>query len=203
MTTRGFDQMPSATIARSSGALAAAVIAALGAILSGCSSEPGGKTTDAPLTACTGGVLEADLEASPLSGPGVDPETGKLRPPPEGSSYAVSATYGVPRSGDAVMQRYVQIFGAVQAELASQPGLLAIQLGQSSSCGSGRTLAVWASTDAMYEFVMGPAHLAAIDAADELLEPTYVVTHWETAETDGITLADSVRRIQALDAPAP
>ncbi|WP_437293067.1 antibiotic biosynthesis monooxygenase family protein [Sorangium sp. So ce426] len=206
MTTRGFDQIPGATIARSSGALAAAVIAALGAILSGCSSDSGGKTTDAPLPElpeCTGGVLEADLEADPLSGPGVDPETGKLRPPPEGSSYAVSATYGVPRPGDAVMQRYVQIFGAIQAELASQPGLLAIQLGQSPSCGSGRTLAVWASTDAMYEFVMGPAHLAAVNAADELLEPTYVVTHWETAETDGITLADSVSRIRALDARAP
>ncbi|WP_437902546.1 hypothetical protein WME95_28605 [Sorangium sp. So ce327] len=203
MTTRGFDQMPSATIARSSGALAAAVIAALGAILSGCSSDSGGKTTDPPLPECTGGVLEADLEAEPLSGPGVDPETGKLRPPPEGSSYTVSATYGVPRPGDAVMERYVPIFGAIQAQLASQPGLLALQLGQSPSCGSGRTLAVWASTDAMYEFVMSPAHLAGIDAANELLEPTYVVTHWETAEADGITLADSVRRIRALDAPAP
>lgn len=205
MTTRGIDQMLSATNDRSllGRALAAAVIAALGAILSGCSSDSDGKTTDAPLAECTGGVLEADLEADTLSGPGVDPETGKLRPPPEGSSYAVSATYGVPRRGEGVMERYVQIFGAVQADLASQPGLLAIQLGQSPSCGSGRTLAVWASTDAMYEFVMGPAHLAAIDAADELLEPNYVVTHWETAETDGITLADSVRRIRALDARAP
>ncbi|WP_437979947.1 antibiotic biosynthesis monooxygenase family protein [Sorangium sp. So ce117] len=203
MTTRGFDQMPSATIARSSGALAAAVIAALGAILSGCSSDSGGKTTDTPLPECTGGVLEADLEAEPLSGPGVDPETGKLRPPPEGSSYTVSATYGVPRPGDAVMERYVPIFGAIQAQLASQPGLLALQLGTSPSCGSGRTLAVWASTDAMYEFVMSPAHLAGIDAANELLEPTYVVTHWETAEADGITLADSVRRIREIEAPAP
>jgi heme-degrading monooxygenase HmoA len=203
MMTRRFHRMSSATIELSSRALAASVLAALGVTLSACNSDSGTKTPDAPPAECAGGVLEADLEADPLSGPGIDPDTGKLRPPPEGSSYAVSATYGVPRRGDeAVMERYLQIFGAIQAQLASQPGLVAIQLGQSPSCGSGRTLAVWASPDAMYDFVMSPAHLAAIDEVNELLEPTYVVTHWETAETDGITLADSVRRIQALGDPA-
>ncbi|WP_438037825.1 antibiotic biosynthesis monooxygenase family protein [Sorangium sp. So ce128] len=202
MTTCGFDQMPSATIERSSRVLAA-VIAALGAMTAGCGSDSGAKAADAPLPECTGGVLEADLEMDTLSGPGVDPATGKLRPPPEGSSYAVSATYGVTRPGDAVMERYVPIFEAIHAQLASQPGLLAIQLGGSPSCGSGRTLAVWASTEAMYEFVMSPAHLAGVDAADELLEPGYVVTHWETAEIEGITVEDSVRRIKALAAAAP
>ncbi|AUX34546.1 MULTISPECIES: antibiotic biosynthesis monooxygenase [Sorangium] len=189
------------TLDRSSRALAAAVLAAL---LSGCGSDTGATPSDAPSDAppagCTGGVLEADLEADPLSGPGVEPATGALLPPPEGSSYTVSATYGMPRPGEAVMEKYVQYFGAIQAQLASQPGLVAIQLAQSPSCGSGRTLAVWSSTEAMYEFVMSPAHLAAMDAVNELLLPNYAVTHWEAAGPDDVTMAEGALHIQATDA---
>ncbi|XXX72859.1 antibiotic biosynthesis monooxygenase [Sorangium sp. So ce134] len=192
-TTRTLNE----TLARPSRAFAAAVLAALAALLPGCGSDAGTAPPGASPDACTGGVLEADLEADQLSGPGVDPATGKLAPPPEGSSYTVSATYGIPRPGDAVMEKYVQYFGAVQQQLASQPGLVAIQLAQSPSCGSGRTLAVWSSTEAMYEFVMSPAHLAAMDAVNELVQPNYAVTHWETATADEVTMEEGVRRIQA------
>ncbi|WP_437573762.1 antibiotic biosynthesis monooxygenase family protein [Sorangium sp. So ce887] len=198
MTTRTLNE----TIERSSRAFAAAALAALGVMLPGCGNDSSATPPDSPPAECTGGVLEADLQAEPLSGPGVDPATGELLPPPEGSSYTVSATFGVPRPGDAVREKYVQYFGAIQAQLASQPGLLAIQLGQSPSCGSGRTLAVWSSTEAMYEFVMSPAHLAAMDAVNELLEPNYVVTHWEAASADEVTLEEGVRRIQASEARA-
>ncbi|WP_437806967.1 antibiotic biosynthesis monooxygenase family protein [Sorangium sp. So ce1078] len=198
MTTRTLNE----TLASSSRAFAAAVLAALGVILPGCADDAGATPPDAPPAECTGGVLEADLQAEPLSGPGVDPATGKLRPPPEGSSYTVSATYGIPRPGDAVMEKYVQYFGAIQAQLASQPGLLALQLGQAPSCGSGRTLAVWSSAEAMYEFVMSDAHLAAMDAVNELVQPNYAVTHWETASADEMTLEEGVRRIQASEARA-
>ncbi|WP_437313456.1 antibiotic biosynthesis monooxygenase family protein [Sorangium sp. So ce385] len=198
-TTRTLNE----THQRPSRALAAAVLAAL---LVGCGSDTGAKPSDAPSDAppagCTGGVLEADLEADPLSGPGVDPATGELQPPPEGSSYTVSATYGIPRPGDAVMEKYVQYFGAIQAQLASQPGLVAIQLAQSPSCGSGRTLAVWSSAEAMYEFVMSPAHLAAMDAVNELVQPNYAVTHWEAAGTDEVTMEEGARHMHESDARA-
>ncbi|WP_437618650.1 antibiotic biosynthesis monooxygenase family protein [Sorangium sp. So ce1151] len=195
MKTRGLNE----TIELSSRAIAAVIVATLGVILSGCGSDSGGTTPQTSDPECTGGALEADLQAAPLSGPGVDPETGKLRPPPEGSSYTISATFGVPLSGDAAREKYMQYFGAIQAQLASQPGLVAIQLAQSESCGSGRTLAVWASTDEMYAFVMSPAHVAAMDAVSELIEPNYVVTHWEAASTDEITQEEAVRRIKASE----
>ncbi|WP_438003701.1 hypothetical protein WME89_33205 [Sorangium sp. So ce321] len=191
------------TIELSSRAIAAAIVAALGVILSGCGSDSGGTAPQTSDPECTGGALEADLQAAPLSGPGVDPETGKLRPPPEGSSYTISATYGVPLPGDAAREKYMQYFGAIQAQLASQPGLVAIQLAQSPSCGSGRTLAVWASTDEMYAFVMSPAHVAAVDAVNELIEPNYAVTHWEAASTDEITQEEAARRIKASEPAAP
>ncbi|WP_437730434.1 antibiotic biosynthesis monooxygenase family protein [Sorangium sp. So ce1335] len=195
MTKRTLNPSSSAMNERSSGAIAGAVLAALGVILSGCGSDTGTATPQDAAPECTGGVLEADLQAEPLSGPGVDPATGKVRPPPEGASYTISSTYGIPRPGDAVMERYVQMFGAIQAQLASQPGLVAMQLAQSSSCGSGRTLAVWESTEAMYAFVMSPAHLAAMDAVDELVQPNYAVTHWETTSADEVTMAQGARRM--------
>ncbi len=198
MTTRTLNE----TLERSSRAFAAAALAALGAMLPGCGNDSTATPPDSPAAECTGGVLEVDLQAEPLSGPGVDPATGKLQPPPEGSSYTVSATYGIPRPGDAAMEKYVQYFGAVQAQLASQPGLLALQLGQSPSCGSGRTLAVWSSPEAMVEFVMSPAHLAAMDAVNELVEPNYAVTHWETTKIDEVTVEEGVRRIRASQAAA-
>ncbi|WP_438022482.1 antibiotic biosynthesis monooxygenase family protein [Sorangium sp. So ce233] len=203
MTTRTLNPASTATIERSSRAIAAALLAALGVTLAACGSDSGAATPGPSAPECTGGVLEADLQAEPLSGPGVDPATGKLRPAPEGSSYTISSTYGVPRPGDAVMERYGQMFGAIQAQLASQRGLVAMQLAQSPSCGSGRTLAVWESTEAMYEFVMSPAHLAAMDAVDELVEPNYAITHWETARDDEMTLEEGVRRIKASEAPTP
>ncbi|WP_437774781.1 antibiotic biosynthesis monooxygenase family protein [Sorangium sp. So ce1097] len=205
MTTRTLNPALTAsseTNARPSRAVAAALLAALGVITSGCGSAAGAATPQESTPGCTGGVLEADLQAEPLSGPGVDPATGELRPPPEGSSYTISSTYGIPQPGDAVMQRYGQMFGAIQAQLASQRGLVAIQLAQSPSCGSGRTLAVWESTEAMYEFVMSPAHLEAMNAVDELVEPNYAVTHWETARADEMTLEEGVRRIKSSEAAA-
>ncbi|XYH93557.1 hypothetical protein ACMHYB_37680 [Sorangium sp. So ce1128] len=72
MTTRTLNQ----AIELSSRVIAAAVVAALGVILSGCGSDSGGTAPDTSEPECTGGVLEADLQAEPLSGPGVDPETG-------------------------------------------------------------------------------------------------------------------------------
>ncbi|AUX25410.1 hypothetical protein SOCEGT47_059560 [Sorangium cellulosum] len=188
-------------IVASSRQLAAALLAGLGLLASGCGSDSkeGNEAADSP-SGCVGGALEADLEAPPLSGPGVDPGTGEVRPRPDGSSYVVSTTYGIPRSGDDVRERYLQYFGAIQEQLASQPGLVALQLGLSASCGSGRTLAVWESSEAMYDFVMSPAHLAAMDAADELLEPGYGVTHWETADPGEISFAEGARRIKAASA---
>ncbi|AUX39614.1 hypothetical protein SOCE26_010080 [Sorangium cellulosum] len=193
--------MPTRTRNRSIGVsqsqFAAALLSFLGMIASGCSADSDTQTPDDPSSLCASGVLEADLEAGPATGPGVDPETGEILPPPAGSVYTVSTTYGVRRAGDAVAERYGQIFGAVEAQLASQPGLVALQLAFSPSCGSGRTLAVWASTEQMYEFVVSPPHAAAMDAVDELVEPGYGVTHWEASTTNEMTFAEGARRLAA------
>ena len=154
------------------------------------------------LSTCRHDLLEPDLEVEPLAGPGVDPATGSLRPAPNGGAYVVSATYGVPRpgaDGAPVSPRYAQLFAAIETQLSRETGLLALQLGTSASCGSGRTLAVWKSEEQMYAFVTSPAHLAAMAAARDILMPGYAVTHWEAHATEQISMEEAVRRLGRAD----
>jgi heme-degrading monooxygenase HmoA len=117
---------------------------------------------------CTGDQLESDLESAPFEGPGVS-ASGALQLAAN-TEYVVSSTYGVPKPGPdgaPITERYGQLFGAVQQQLSGQPGLLALKLATSERCGSGRTLAVWQSEEAMYDFVASDAHVAAMLAAQE------------------------------------
>lgn len=181
---------------RSRWMMTSVVLAMLSLTVAGCG-EDSKAQEPAPGPTCKAGVLEADLEMQPMSGPGVDPATGTIPPPPSGSSYVISSTYGAPKPEGAVMERYKKLFGAIEAQMKSQQGLLALQLSQSSSCGSGRTLAVWASEEAMYEFVSSQAHMDAVAAAGEVLQPGYAVTHWEAKTAEQMGIEEGVRQLAA------
>jgi heme-degrading monooxygenase HmoA len=151
---------------------------------------------------CAHDVLEADLESSPWMGPAADPESNELMLT-DGASYIVSSTYGVPHRPDPSgppPPKYLEMFGAIEAQLQSQPGLLALRLSSSNDCGSGRTLAVWRSEDEMYAFVTSPAHFEAMKAAGELLQPGYAVTHWEASSRAEMTHEEAVRQLHRAGA---
>jgi heme-degrading monooxygenase HmoA len=163
------------------------------ATLAGCGEEGKGSKRER----CTAAVLESDLELEGWMGPAVDPATKELALE-AGKAYVVSSTYGVPRPGSdgaPVTERYLQIFSAVEQQLGREPGLLAMRLGQSERCGSGRTLAVWRSEEEMYDFVTSDAHLQAMKAADELLQPGYEVTHWDAQSTSQMTIDEAVQQL--------
>jgi hypothetical protein len=180
--------------------MVAAVLSILGGTLLGCGSDPAALDETSP--ECAAGALESDLDVTPLAGPAVSPETGDLAPPPKGAPYIVSATYGIRKTTDAALERWQKIFGPIQEQLASQPGLLAFQLGSSTSCNAGRTLAVWASAGDMYGFVASDAHVAAMDSVDELAEPGFVVIHWEATTVDQTSIEEGARRLAELGATA-
>jgi len=136
----------------------------------------------------------------PLSGPGVDPETGELKPPPA-AGYIVSSTYLRLKSKPGEFQRFGELMGPIQQALAEQPGLLALQLSTSDSCSSARTLAVWESADAMYEFVTSPAHMAAVDAVGEVSRGGSIVTSWRASQTGEATWDEAVRKLDADNGP--
>ena len=159
---------------------AGSTLLALALALPACSDDEKPKRPDAGgEDECSAAQIEADLEDAPFMGPLAD-ENGKLKLE-SGKSYIVSSTYGVPVPGEdgaPVTPQYLELFGAVQAQLEVQQGLLAIKLATSDRCGSGRTLAVWASEDDMYSFVTSEAHFNAMKAVKVVLKPGFNTTHW-------------------------
>lgn len=158
----------------------ASSLLALGLALPACGDDEKPNKPDAGGDdACSATQIEADLEDAPFMGPLAD-ENGKLKLE-SGKSYTVSSTYGVPVPGEdgaPVTPEYLALFGAIQAQLEVQPGLLALKLATSDDCGSGRTLAVWASEDDMYSFVTSEAHFNAMKAVKVVLKPGFNTTHW-------------------------
>lgn len=161
------------------------------AVVAACSDDQDKKPS------CTSAQLESDLEASPFMGPGADPVTGELKLT-AGRQYMVSSTYGVPvrgPDGAPVTAEYGEIFAAVEQQLAKESGLVAFKLASSAACKSGRTLAVWDSEDAMYAFVVSPAHARAMQRADAILQPGYGVTHWEAGRKEEMTFEKGVQML--------
>jgi hypothetical protein len=147
---------------------------------------------------CVANVIERDLDMSPMGGSSVDEETGtyKLR---EGEQVIVSSTYGIPvpgSDGKPLPASYQDLMGRIIGQLQQQPGLLALQLGTSDSCGSGRTLAVWESEEAMYAFVTSPPHMEAMTNVHKLVQPGYAVTHWSASSPEQLTVAEAAKHLE-------
>ena len=152
---------------------------------------------------CVAGTVEPDLDMTPMGGSALDAESGtyKLQ---GGEQVTVSSTYGIPKAGlDDVQSsaQYQELMGRIIAQLQTQPGLLALQLGTSDSCGSGRTLAVWESEDAMYEFVTSPPHMEAMTNVHDLVKPGYAVTHWSASKPEQLSIQEAV--VHLKDAVRP
>jgi len=148
---------------------------------------------------CHAAEIEPDLESEYIAGSAVDLSAGELQVE-EGREYIVSSTYGIPKrgaDGEYLTPRYQMLMGAIVQKLQTQPGLLALQVSSSESCGSGRTLAVWESEELMYDFVTTGPHLEAMSSAEELLQPGYAVTHWTASSPDQMTLTAAPQHLRA------
>jgi hypothetical protein len=177
------------------------IIALAGTAACGGAEEDEKKGGD-PFAACSRDVLEADLEMpGPLAGPGVDPATGALKPPPSGSAYMVSTTYLTLNQAQEAQARFGELMGPLQESLAAQAGLVALQFGTSKACGTARTLSIWVSQEGMYDFVLGPAHTEAMSSIGEISRGGSVVAHWEASSPDAMTWEEAARQVGALDGP--
>lgn len=122
---------------------------------------------------------EDDLGVEPWRGAAFDPETGELVAPLP-VPHIVATTVGWPKSEDFdMLEGYTT---SVVGDVFQRPGLLGATFGFSQSCGSARTLTLWADEASMMEFVVGDAHSDAIANALGFTK-AWETTHWsETAD---------------------
>lgn len=133
-----------------------------------------GKT---PLPAC----VEDDFMPLPFGGPGYDPQSGSLIGATQ-DSYLASSTVLLVNPDK--QQRFQELVGGVLATLNTQPGLVGFALGLSPACGTARTLTVWQSEQAMFDFVTSEAHLTAMSEAS-VVGLNGAVTSW-TVTADNV-----------------
>ena len=156
---------------------------------------PPATVQEAPLADCTRDSLEADLRSFPLTGSAVRAD-GTLEP----GRYVVSSTYLRLRPEPAAQARFGELMGPISQSLQAQQGLVALQLATSERCGTARTLSVWRDEAAMYAFVVGDAHQAAIVSVEEVSRGGSIVTHWEDDER-GVTWSTAAQRLGADPGP--
>jgi heme-degrading monooxygenase HmoA len=171
------------------------------AALAGCSE--GLDETPAPAESaddgCPRGTLESDAVFLPRTGPRVD-ASGALMAPPE-AGYVVSSTFLRLRHGDEANRRFGELFAPVMTQLQNQPGLEALQLGTSAACGTARTLSVWSSLAAMYDFVASDAHQTAVHAVSEVSRGGSIVVHWSAQTAEQASWQEAERRLAAAQGP--
>jgi heme-degrading monooxygenase HmoA len=149
---------------------------------------------------CTRAVLEPDMQyGMPLTGPGVDPATGALKPPPE-AGYFVSTTYLALKADAASGARFQELVGPVIGALQRQPGLRAVQFSSSKACGSVRTFTVWQDEASMHAFSSGAEHDRASDGISEVSRGGSAVAHWRAATLEEASWSYAARRLSDASA---
>lgn len=137
-------------------------------------------------------------EARPLSGPGLDPETGELVGAPQ-ASYVAHATQIYPKADKE--KDFFGLVGPVLQQLEETPGLVAYALGSDEGCGVQRTMGIWESEEAMFAFVTSGAHATAMGST-LTVSITGKTTSW-TVSADEVAALDWDVARGKLDAISP
>lgn len=131
----------------------------------------------------------------PLSGPAFDNGVA-TEALPEQDTYVVSTTYL--KVQDDQQELFQQHMDAINASLADEPvGLLGRSLGSKLGTTEVRTLSVWTSEQAIYDWAFTGAHMEAVSAASDIgVADVGKVLHWEvTADELPPTWEDAMQRV--------
>lgn len=138
---------------------------------------------------------EVMFGASPLAGPGFDPDNGGLQGPPQ-ASYILHTTQ-IYLKPDGV-QQFNELAEAIAAEAAQTEGLIAFSVGGDNGCGVARTMGIWASEEAMYKLVTSEVHAKAMGMTT-MLTYTGRVTHWSATADEANAYTWDVARAKIAD----
>jgi hypothetical protein len=150
------------------------------------SSSSGGPPSVDELASCE----EADLQVLPFMGPAFDPRTGELvMPLPQ--PHVVATTAGWVASQEDWQMADPLTTGAME-DVFQREGLLGASFGISVECGASRTITLWQDEASMMAFVLGDAHMAAMQDG---LQYTigWETTRWTEMTSDQPATWDVVR----------
>ncbi len=148
---------------------------------------------------CVAVELAADAMIEPGLGEAGDPANWPALPP----DAIVASTYlRLPEGADARAVFDDELMPPILGELmAPAEGLMGVSTTGSASCNTVRTLTVWASEDAMMQFVTSEAHLAAMGRTAEVSRGGSITSHWSVGEFDQILWETVVPRFAEHDGP--
>ncbi|KIG15531.1 hypothetical protein DB30_05554 [Enhygromyxa salina] len=144
-------------------------------------------------------VFEADATLDLSAGEAGDPNNWPALPP----TAVIASTY-LRLSDDAdSTQSFDSVLGPIIAELmAPAPGLMGLSTSASEACGSLRTLSAWESEEAMMNFVVGEAHLAAIGQVSVISRGGSVTGSWSASELESVSWEAVVAQFADHTGPA-
>ncbi|MFO0599372.1 MAG: hypothetical protein U0228_28955 [Myxococcaceae bacterium] len=144
---------------------------------------------------CTRGLAEADLVATPWSGPGVQADGGLV----EQNDVVVTTTFLALEPDEASAKAFREVFAEIRTDLDTREGLIAWRTSTSTRCVTARTLTVWTDEAKMFAFVNGQAHGKAVRAVVELSRGHSAVTQWRGPTSDA-TFETAIQKIGAAPA---
>jgi heme-degrading monooxygenase HmoA len=113
-------------------------------------------------------TLTGDL-SQPFEGPGFSLDTGLLAAVPESGTFVLSGTVLVIGDGSDSKERFDKHVAAISAALPTAPGLVGFSL-RTNLLGdpTNRTMTVWESEDALWNFILSESHLAAMEDVGQI-----------------------------------
>lgn len=123
---------------------------------------------------------------SPFEGDGYTLDEGLTVDLPANHEYVVATTYLPINPEPESRELFDGHMEAIRAELdGGVDGLIGVSFGTTVLGDEVRTLTVWRDTEALYGFMLGAAHAAAMEDAAAIEQPgTAMVTQWTATEDE-------------------
>lgn len=123
---------------------------------------------------------------SPFEGDGYSREEGVMLDLPADHEYVVATTYLPIKQEAESRELFDAHMEAIRAQLdGGVDGLIGVSFGTTVLGDEVRTLTVWRDTEALYGFMLGPVHAAAMEDAAAIEQPgTAMVTNWTATEDE-------------------
>lgn len=145
---------------------------------------------------------EVDFAGGPLQGPAF---VDGVYAGPTDAPLVASSTVLYLRDTPEAPGRMQALMNDIVPALGQAEGLLGVATGTSPGCGAYRTLALWRDAEAMGAFVVGSAHLAAMQAAPDIADRGTRTVHWtfdpaagEPGWAEGIERTDAAAELAGL-----